>query len=455
MHQRTIVAATVRYLAVIGSLVLSGAAAVDLPAPIGRPWLGYGVNIEPAPGGGTSPGPYTPAEAALDDTRIGAIKPQIARVTWTTLGFAPTGKVGVYDWTTTWAKNEFIALDKLKARNIPIMTGWWDTPWDATSSDHATAAADFLEYLVKTKGYTNIFAWDGINEPNHRDPTTYARWKTEVVNVKAAIAGRNLPVDIEILGPGMQDVDASTAWLKSASSEMSGDLDGYDIHYYPTSETGIAKGEAATVVKRLVSAAESVATSHKPFYIEELGWKYGSIAANDTQPNAVTYSYGLNMADLAIQVVRAGASAPIAWRLSDLGSPRLWGMYDGSNGNTALRPWSYSWTMLSRAFPKGAILYGPPDTSSVRTLVGSTGSGTATRWSLATVNQGSSQVSITLHLPKAAQATFTRYYYYDGDRATDADGFPAGDGSVIANSADEVTIDVPVNSFVLLTNSPS
>jgi hypothetical protein len=124
MHpRRTIGAAMAKYLAVIGSLVLSGAVAADLPDPIGRPWLGYGVNIEPQPGGGTSPGPYTSAEASLDDTRIGAIKPQLARVTWTTTGFDPTNEVGVYDWTTTWAKNEFIALDQLKAMNIPIMTG--------------------------------------------------------------------------------------------------------------------------------------------------------------------------------------------------------------------------------------------------------------------------------------------------------------------------------------------
>lgn len=202
-----------------------------------------------------------------------------------------------------------------------------------------------------------------------------------------------------------------------------------------------------------MSAVDAEDTSNKPFYIEELGWKYGWVSANDSQPNVATYSYGLNMGDLGIQVARAGVSAPMAWRLADLGSPHVWGMYDGSSGNTALRPWSYSWAMLSRAFPKDATLYAPTDATAVRTLVGSTGSGTSTRWSLAGVNQGSGQVSITLHLPNSAEATFTRYYYFDGDRVTDANGFPAGDGTVTANSDDEVTLDVPANSFVILTNA--
>ena len=443
---RTMLAAIPAYVAVVGSLVLFATAA-NLPSPIGRPWLGYGVNIEPQPGGGTSPGSYTSAEAALDNTRIGAIQPQVARVTWTTTGFDPTGKVGAYDWTTTWAKNSFVALDQLKAKNIPVMTGWWDTPWNATSSDHATVVADFLEYLIKTKGYTNIFAWDGINEPNHRDPTTYARWKTEVSNIKTAIAGRSLSV--EVLGPGTQDVDATTSWLKSAAAEMSGTLDAYDIHYYPVTETGISNGDAGTQVAGFV--AED--TNNKPFYIEELGWKYNWISANDSQPNVVTYSYGLNMGDLGIQVVRAGVSAPMAWRLADLGSPHEWGMYDGSSGNTALRPWSYSWTMLSRAFPKGATLYAPSDASGVRTLVGSTGSGSSTRWSLAGVNRGSSQVSTTLNLPGASAAAFTRYYYFDGTRVTDSNGFPAADGTVTATSGDDVTLVIPANAMVVLTNA--
>lgn len=445
-------ASMAKHAAVVGCLMFSGAAATSLPSPINRPWIGYGINIEPQPGGGTNPGPYTAAEASLDNSRIASIKPQIARLTWTTTGFDPTSQVGIYDWTTTWAKNSFVALDNLKARNIPVMTGWWDTPWNATSSDHSTVVADFLEYLIKAKGYTNIFAWDGINEPNHRDPTTYNNWKTEVANIKSAIAGKGLSV--QILGPGTQDVSATTDWLKSAASQMAGNLGGYDIHYYPVTATGISNGDVGTQVKGFVSSVDSIDTSNKPFYIEELGWKYDWDSAEDAQPNVVTYSYGLNMADMGIQVVRAGASAPMAWRLSDLGSPHVWGMYNGTSGNTGLRPWSYSWTLLTHAFPKGSTLYAPTETTGVRTLVGSAGSGTSTRWSLAGVNQSSNETTITLNLPNASShPIFTRYYYFDGNRVTDSNGFPAADGSVTATSGSDVTLVVPANSMVMLTNA--
>lgn len=444
------------YLALLGSLGLARGAPTEtttkLPDPLSQPWLGYGINIEPQPGGGTSPGLQNEIQILLDDTRIGALKPQVARVTWTTLGFAPNNQLTGFDWNTNWARNEFQALDRLKARNIPIMTGWWDTPWDATSLEHANAVADFLEYLIKTKGYTNIFAWDGINEPNHRDPTSFARWKLEVANIREAMGQRGLSV--QILGPGIQDVDASTTWLESAATEMPFDLAAYDCHYYPWSENGIADGEVGTVVKGIVSAANNIDKSNKPFYMEEMGWKYGYDSAADAQPNVLTYSYGLNMADMGIQVVRAGVSAPMAWRLSDAGSPRTWGMYNGTTTDTALRPWAYSWTMLTHAFPKGSTMYAPADATGVRTLIGSTGSGSTMRWSLASVNRGSSQVSLTFSLPNAAKAkTFKRFSYVDGNRVVDLLGFPASNGIVTATSDNKVTIVVPANSFVVITNA--
>lgn len=103
--------------------------------------------------------------------------------------------------------------------------------------------------------------------------------------------------------------------------------------------------------------------------------------------------------------------------------------------------------------PKDATLYAPADAAGVRTLVGSIKSGFSLRWSLAGVNRGSSQVSITLNLPSAAEATFNRYYYFDGDRVTDSNGFPGADGNVTATSDDNVTLVIPASSMVMLTNA--
>ncbi|MFB2596697.1 hypothetical protein ACEXQE_02795 [Herbiconiux sp. P17] len=416
---------------------------------IARPWLGFGLNYEPQPGGGSNPGSYTDAQAALDAQRMDAIDPQIVRVTWLTTGFDPTNTVGSYDWTTPWAVNSFKGLDYLKSREIPVMTGWWSTPWDATGADHATVVADFLDYLINVKGYTNIKYWNGINEANHRDPTTYARWKTEVSNITAALAARDLPVTV--IGPGTQDTGPTTDWLTAASSEMSGDLAGYANHLYPTGATSISGGTVAPALLSLISTIDANDPSKKPFFVEELGNKYGYDSATDAQPNVVNYGYGLDMADLAMQTARAGASSPMAWRLDDLGSPKVWGMYNGAGTDTALRPWAYSWTLLSSTMPAGAQLFKPLQPSSMRVLAAKMADGTSADWSIALVNRTSTASQSTVSIPGQGAATFDQYVYFDGARVTDAQGFPAPSGSVSGDLGAGITVTVPANSMILLS----
>lgn len=417
---------------------------VDADSQVRGPWLGYGVNWEPEPGGGSNPGTYTDAMAALDARRVDHIKPQLVRVTWLTTGFAPTNTVGSYDWTTTWAKNEFKAMDYLNAHHIPVMVGWWSTPWDATGTDHAQAVADFLDHLINERGYTNIRYWDGINEANHRDPTTYARWKTQVHNIKTRLAARD--IDIDILGPGTQDPGPTTDWLTKASTEMTSELNGYDTHVYPTQTGAIANGGAAGTTASQITTADGNDPSSKPFVVEELGDKAGWDSGNDAQPRVTTGAYGLDIADLALQLTRAGVSSPLAWRLNDLGSPKKWGMYNGATGDTALRPWTASWTMLSRAFPAASTLYAPAQPAGVRLLTGKTPND---GWSVAAANRNSTTSTVPLDLPEATSATFDVYQYTDGPTSVDADGFPTPSGQVTADEG-QLTLTVPPHSLVVL-----
>lgn len=418
-----------------------------------RPWLGYGINYEPEPNGGTNTGVYTDAMAALEAGRMDEIRPQVARVTWLTTGFAPGNKVGEYDWSSNWAQNEFKALDYLKARNIPVMIGFWTTPWDATGPDYATAAADLLEHLVKDKGYTNIKWWNGVNEPNHRDPRTYDRWRDSQMNVAAELMKRGL--DVTTIGPGTQDFGATQDWLGAASTELAGTTSGYSIHYYPTAADSISAGRVEPAIKNLVDKVDANDPERKPFFVEELGDKSGWDPATDRQPRVTTYGYGLDMADLGIQLGRAGVSSPMAWRLSDVGSPKLWGMWNGVAGDEDVRPWAYSWAMLSRAFPAGSRLFAPAEPDGLRVLAAEIpagrGHGSHSDWSFALVNRSDEGVSTTVRVPGAGRTVVTTYKYSDGDRPSTADGLPVPDAVRSDNLSRGVDVEVPAGSFVVVT----
>ncbi|GIH16676.1 hypothetical protein [Rugosimonospora africana] len=233
---------------------------------------------------------------------------------------------------------------------------------------------------------------------------------------------------------------------------MTSDLSGYDIHYYPTGATDISSGAVAPWMLSLENTINGNDPGNKPMYVEEVGWKYGWDSTNDAQPHVSDYTYGLNMAAMGIQLACDGASAPMASRLADLGSPKVWGMYDGAGGDTSLRPWSYSWTMLTQAFPKDATLYKPTQPTSVFTMLGSIGSGSSRHWSIAVANLTSNTSTQTFTLPNSAGRTLHAYRYVDGTRATNSDGFPASTDTVTAASNGDVTVSVAADSMLLLSD---
>ena len=119
---------------------------------------------------------------------------------------------------------------------------------------------------------------------------------------------------------------------------------------------------------------------NKDFILGELGIVDGK-TDEDKQPNVFNFWYGMTMADAAIQLLRGGCAGFIAWYLDDsmhfLGDGdvvvrdcsslpanayelrKVWGLWNslggqhGDPGDEQLRPWFYTWSLLSRFFPAG------------------------------------------------------------------------------------------------------
>src|SRR5271166_3888774 len=89
-----------------------------------------------------------------------------------------------------------------------------------------------------------------------------------------------------------------------------------------------------------------------------------------------------------------------------------------------LRPWFYTWSLMSRLFPRGTSIVGvrQPDLPGLRVVAGTDQEGRSLRVML--VNSANNARAVTLSVPGAGRKTLVKYHYFDTDRPNDANGFP-------------------------------
>lgn len=180
--------------------------------------------------------------------------------------------------------------------------------------------------------------------------------------------------------------------------------------------------------------------------VTEMGNKFGDISANDSQEAVFTYEYGVQKADLAVQIVRAGTAAPMAWWLDDLGI-KTWGMYD-SVYSPALRPWFYTWSLLSRYVAPNSTIYAPAQPSGMRFMAAETAD---SDWTFVFVNTNTTAVSTRLTVATGGTITANEYIYSQSNMSTDSNGFPVASGQVSGDLMTALTVEVPAHGMLLLT----
>ena len=373
-----------------------------------------------------------------------------------------------------------------------ILGTWTPSPLSGTSPPSASAitswASTTAQYVKSLNAqYGNVIHYyNFVNEPQNLPISTWTRLAS---GLQAAFTQASMGNSVRVIGPdtyGDPDWGAtankrrSYNWplLQAIARRASGIVGAFDIHWYPYDKE-VSGGSIRSVLareKRLVVSVQARAAK-LPFLVAEAGLLNGK-TNGDQQPRVKTFGYGVLMADYATQVFRAGWDGISAWDLDDAmhvvnGKPmtqppskltlKIWGFWNsqgaamGDPADFDIRPWFYTWSLMSRMFPAGTRIVDstePAGTRRFRTLVGTRIVDDRLIISVVLVNDVKKSRNITVRVPPDAHArTLTEYSYFRHDRPVNAQGLPVA-AKILHNvsPAHKVNIFMPSRGVVFLTN---
>lgn len=415
-----------------------------------------------------------------------------------------------FDWESVEMKSLYRHLDFCQAHGITvILTDWGCEPeWlkapgiaDVGDPKYAAAIGQYMQHLIETRKYTCIRYFIMVNEPN-LEVKNWERWKKGITQVAEEFKQRKLEGHVALVG---SDESGNEKWHRKAVDQLSSILDIYDIHRYTTLEeltssklqqifqAEWAYADTADQVARTQGIAQGQNLRHHLKLVGEAGlFSPGFSSSNN--PLHDKYEYGIYMADYAIQAFNASSSAVSAWMLDDSSHPGFtWGMWRDKSEQFRLKPWFYTWALLSRYVQAGdsaprdpnQYMYGSAsphsltfDTSGIRGLavlypkappasstlppppVQSVGVQELTcQWTICLVNRTGQAHTIRVRIPHdshevAPRQSFRHYLYAPDSQKVDPDGFPLHVRTTEDDLSEGIDIALPANSFALVTSLP-
>lgn len=432
-------------------------------APTGQPWLGFGTNEYPQDRNRSGANvPWTSSAWALTASRLAYLRPGLTRINVYLGWFNPSGNLTRFDWNTWQMRNLYQVLSWYRAHQLQVQIGMWhdvingppDSPSVFTSQAWAKAQTALIYRLVKVDGYANIYGYAGLNEwdcsyvhPPHG--FSISEWETATSELRAAFAAAGLST--ALIGPDTGCSGGSP--VVSAARDEAGVLAAFESHYYPT-ESQVISGKVESVYAQEVSSIDQADGGRQPVYLGEMGV---SNPDQSTDPPIASFAYGLDMFDYGLQVLRSGAAGALAWCLDGFDNGKNCGMWNisGNAGGTALRPWFYAWSLLTRFFPPGSTAYAMPQPAHLRIAAARIRAGSSSAaWTFAVVNRSPRTEVTKLSAPNLQRGTFAEYVYSSSNRTVDGSGFPEPSRRIATTRADgrtSLTVSVPPDSAVLLT----
>jgi hypothetical protein len=473
--------------AAIGRAAEAQAITVDLKSPVVERFMGLGVQWDPYD--------YPPSPEAWKTTldRVRFLRPGLLRVmlnaTSYLRGFDAGGKPR-YVWSAGESGMErlaslFAILDYAQAHRIDVLLGEWSparglnvggTRVGADDPHWAAIHADFAVYLKTVKKYDVVRYFNFMNEPNGGwmwpgGKVDYAAWAQGIRNLRQELDARGMDW-LRIAGP---DNSGNWEWLDRCAAELRRQIGAWEMHWYAKDaevlDGGIEKLLAAK--REMLRQADPMAAS-KPLFIGESGMIEGKVNG-DQQPRVKEFQYGVRMADYVAQVARAGWGAAIAWDLDDAmhvntggrtvpPGPRtlkIWGFWNtqgaamGAAGDERVRPWFYTWSLMSRLFPKGSrivVSRSAAEAPHLRTLAAAWRDGAVRRISVMVVNDGGAPGTVMVRVPGGGRSTVDEYRYFAQDRPADENGYPVPARQVAARDlAKGIRIELPAEGVVFLS----
>ncbi len=464
------------------------------------PFLGFGVQWSPYPWFDITDAAWEKVFERLDYMKVPMVRVMTRAYKYCD-GFDASGNP-IYQWENNRMKKLYRLLDYCEKRKVMVMIGEWDDP--ASDEDRQDPASDklqpyeieednprwarligdFLDHLIKDKKYTCLKYYNLINEPNGKWSACadFGKWKTGIKNLHAELSKRGLLGKIQIIGPDATG-QKSYYWLDLAVIEANKQLAAYDLHEYAL-PSDVESGwlEKLFYAKRLfINRFDVNGGPKKPFIMGEVGMgNRGPVepqGGEDSHPKIYDHIYGVWMTDYNIQCVRAGMQGTIAWMLDDAMHVikdkhsawpdvkktlfKKWGFFNslaneiGHPEDNNLRPWYYTWSLMSRCFPRGAQILAStdPNLPGVRSLAGRIAN---TDYSFVLVNDSDQPQDIHLAMPSLSERlSLHRYNYFPNDRPTNKDGYPVIKETLTGVSpATGLDLNLPARSVIILTTLP-
>ena len=372
-------------------------------------------------------------------------------------------------------------LDYAQSRNIEVLLGEWSPPGRLGNGSvsisrpddprWAQVIADFVSWVREKRGYSVIRMYNMFNEPNGnwmwpQGKVDYQAWASGVRNLRHQFDAHGLK-NLPIVGP---DNSWDWDWIDRTSREMPELIGEWEMHWYATDKDVFeGKIEKLLAEKRQVVLANDPQAASKRFFMAEGGLLDGK-CNGDQQPRVKNFEYGVMMADYVAQVAQAGWMGACAWDLDDAmhtvnGHPeipdgntlKVWGFWNtqgkamGHPEDEAIRPWFYTWSLMSQFFARDAriLAVNQPNVPHLRILAGGTEDGR--QLSVMVVNNSDEARTVNIMVPGAGKKTLREYHYFDNDRPVDGDGFPVATRAIQQNDLDAgVSVTLPSRGVIFL-----
>jgi hypothetical protein len=278
---------------------------------------------------------------------------------------------------------------------------------------------------------------------------------------------------VSIIGPDnacfgpLKSDSGDWSWLNETAQGLPGSIGVWDSHWYAWAsdvQSDAIEQTLSTEGAMLLTTDPHAAA--KPRILGEAGMLDGK-NSNDQNPNVQTFQYGVWMADLGLQVARGGWAGASAWDLDDAmhssgNSLKLWGFWNtySAPGDPVqgIRPWFYTWSLMSRLFPQGAAIVkssGGASQTGFRSVASTWTSNAQAYMTVMLVNDADAALNVTVTATSAGAGSLTEYHYFAADSPTDSNGFPIPEGATAnVDLSSGVKVAMPSRGVVFLVFQP-
>ena len=367
---------------------------------------------------------------------------------------------GVYRWNSPMMKQLYRILDFCEENNIAVMLCEWgiEPGWDwmrlgggikkVDDPRYAEIIGNYMDYLLNTKKYTCIKYFILVNEPNY-EVGNFTRWMKGVQNVHDEFVKKGIDKKIIFAGSGQT---WNEEWHYKTVDSLSNIINTYTIHRYE-STSDLKNGRLFDYIRsQLKYIRQNDSTdSRKELIVSEAGMRDGMSVKKNI--NIDSFYYGVFMADYAIQATVAGSSSVLAWMLEDNSLPDFqYGLWADRFHEMKFRPWFYTWSLLTRYFPRGSEVYNlHPRSINQRAMAAKININGIDNWSVCLVNEDQEPVLIKIKLPDNKANDFKIFYYTEESQKVDKNGFPLPVENRQINISEGTDIQMPGNSVVIMT----